>query len=281
LQKNCAMPVFTDQIGHSITLNEKPEKIISLVPSQTELLYDLGLDERVVGITKFCVHPAEWFNTKTKVGGTKQLKMDLIQQIQPDLIIANKEENTKEQIEQLAEHYPVWISDINSLQTAYKMMEALGEITGAHQKAKELITKIKTKLAENQEGPTNHPNQVFMETVKPKTAYLIWKDPYMTVGGDTFIHSMMRAAGFENIFSNRQRYPEVTIDELKSVKCELLFLSSEPFPFKQKHREELRAFLPETKIILVDGEMFSWYGSRLLYAPEYFTALKKEISINN
>ena len=103
----------------------------------------------------------------------------------------------------------------------------------------------------------------------------------MTVGGDTFIHSMMQVAGFENVFSNLKRYPEITIDQLTSANCELLFLSSEPFPFKQKHIEELRTFLPDTKIILVDGEMFSWYGSRLLYAPEYFIWLDKEISINN
>ena len=141
------MPVFTDQTGHSIILNKIPEKIISLVPSQTELLYYLGLDEKVVGITKFCVHPAEWFRTKTKLGGTKQLKMDLIHQIEPDLIIANKEENTKEQVELLAERYAVWISDINNLQTAYEMIEAVGEMTGTQEKAEELITRIKTNLA--------------------------------------------------------------------------------------------------------------------------------------
>jgi len=275
------MPVFLDQTGHSINLNKIPEKIISLVPSQTELLYYLGLDEKVVGITKFCVHPPEWFNTKTKLGGTKQLKIDLIHQIEPDLIIANKEENTKEQVEQLAEHYPVWTSDINILQTAYEMIETVGEITGTREKAAELITQIKTNLAEYQAGSTNHKNQLPIETGKPKTAYLIWKSPYMTVGGDTFINSMMQAAGFENIFCDLKRYPEVTIDQLKSAECELLFLSSEPFPFKQKHIEELRTFLPGTKIILVDGEMFSWYGSRLLFAPEYFKNLKKEISINN
>jgi ABC-type Fe3+-hydroxamate transport system substrate-binding protein len=275
------MPVFTDQTGHSIILNKIPEKIISLVPSQTELLYDLGLDEKVVGITKFCVHPPEWFNTKTKLGGTKQLKMDIIHQIAPDLIIANKEENTKEQVEQLAEHYPVWVSDINSLQTAYEMIEAVGEITGAREKAAELIMQIKANLSEDMRESTTLANQLPIETGKPRTAYLIWKAPFMTVGGDTFIHSMLQAAGFENIFWDLKRYPEITIDQLKSAECELLFLSSEPFPFKQKHIEELKTSLPDTKIILVDGEMFSWYGSRLLYAPEYFKNLRREISINN
>jgi ABC-type Fe3+-hydroxamate transport system substrate-binding protein len=278
------MPVFTDQTGHSIILNKIPEKIISIVPSQTELLYDLGLDEKVVGITKFCVHPVEWLRTKTKLGGTRQLKMDLIHKIEPDLIIANKEENTKEQVEQLAEHYPVWVSEINNLQTAFEMIVAVGEMTGTHEKAEELITRIKTNLAAHGILPVGYTNNVDQQTIKankPKTAYLIWKNPYMTVGGDTFINSMMQVAGFENIFCHLKRYPEVTIAQLKSANCELLFLSSEPFPFKQKHIEELRIFLPNAKIILVDGEMFSWYGSRLLYAPEYFIWLNKEISINN
>ena len=275
------MPVFTDQTGHSIILNKIPEKIISIVPSQTELLYDLGLDEKVVGITKFCVHPVEWFRTKPRLGGTKQLRMDIIHKIEPDLIIANKEENTKEQVEQLAEYYPVWVSDINNLQTAFAMIEAVGEMTGTLEKAKELISRIKKNLPGVQAEYTNNAKQLTPKTNKPKTAYLIWKNPYMTVGGDTFIHAMMQVAGFDNIFCRLKRYPEVTIAQLKSANCELLFLSSEPFPFTQKHIEELRTFLPDTKIILVDGEMFSWYGSRLLYAPEYFKYLNKEISFNN
>src|ERR1700741_3198050 len=107
---------FIDQTGRKISIPQIPQRIISLVPSQTELLFDLGLDKEVVGITKFCVHPPEWFQTKTRVGGTKQLKIDLIKQLQPDLIIANKEENVKEQIEELEKHFPVWISDVNNLE---------------------------------------------------------------------------------------------------------------------------------------------------------------------
>jgi ABC-type Fe3+-hydroxamate transport system substrate-binding protein len=117
------MSIYTDQLGRSIQLAAVPSRIISLVPSQTELLYSLGLDQQVVGITKFCVHPNTWFREKTRVGGTKTIKMDVIQQLQPDLIIANKEENVKEQIEELARHYPVWTSDINDLSDAFDMME--------------------------------------------------------------------------------------------------------------------------------------------------------------
>src|SRR5689334_18071707 len=124
------MPSFTDQIGRTISLNKTPRRIISLVPSQTELLYDLGLSDEVVGITKFCVHPEEWFRNKPRVGGTKQLNMDIIHHLQPDLVIANKEENVREQVEELASHYPVWVSDINNPDDAYWMMKELGSITG-------------------------------------------------------------------------------------------------------------------------------------------------------
>jgi ABC-type Fe3+-hydroxamate transport system substrate-binding protein len=264
---------FTDQTGHTIQLASKPQRIISLVPSQTELLFDLGLNEEVTGITKFCVHPQQWFHNKTKVGGTKQVKMDIIHQLQPDLIIANKEENVKEQIEYLASQYPVWISDINNMEDACEMITQVGALTGKERNALSLITMIRAKFA-----------QLITHTTKPRTAYCIWQDPYMTVGGDTFIHSMLEAAGFENIFSGKTRYPVITTADLLIANlpagregCELLLLSSEPFPFKQKHIEELQPLLPNTKIVLVDGEMFSWYGSRLLQAPAYFNKLCEQI----
>ena len=260
------MPDFKDQTGRSISIDKVPQRIISLVPSQTELLSDLGLDKEVVGITKFCVHPDEWFRSKTRVGGTKQLKMDIIHQLQPDLIIANKEENVKEQIEELEKHYPVWISDINNLDDAYQMIEQVGLIVAKEQPAKQLTDCIKENFA-----------QLETQNPKPETCYLIWQNPYMTIGGDTFIHSMLEAAGFKNIYSNKNRYPEVTIAELQTANCQLLLLSSEPYPFKQKHIDELQPFLPNTKIILVDGEMFSWYGSRLLQASDYFNRLQNEV----
>ncbi len=269
------MPSFTDQIGRTITLQNSPCRIVSLVPSQTELLFDLGLDEEVVGNTKFCVHPPEWFYTKTRVGGTKKLHIDTIHQLQPDLIIANKEENVKKQVEMLAAHYPVWVSDINNLEDAYEMIEQIGLLTNRIAEASHLVQKIKASFSQLQ--TINH---------KPKTAYLIWNDPYMTVGGDTFIHSMLEAAGFENIFKHKQRYPEITAEEMHDAGCELILLSSEPFPFKQKHADELKMKLNDsgsndTKIVFADGEMFSWYGSRLQYAPRYFEELRNKQAISN
>ncbi|GAA4750683.1 helical backbone metal receptor [Flavisolibacter ginsenosidimutans] len=247
-------------------MEQKPQRIVSLVPSQTELLFHLGLREEVVGITKFCVHPQEWFRTKTRIGGTKTLNFEKIKSLQPDLILANKEENTQEQVEELAKHFPVWVSDVNTLEDALYMISAVGEITGRKEKATTLIEQIQTGFTSLQ-----------TQDVKRKMAYLIWKEPYMTVGGDTFIHDLLTRAGFENIFQNKNRYPVIGVEELLIASCQLLILSSEPYPFRQKHIEELQKQLPNTKIILADGEMFSWYGSRLLHAPAYFLQLREQI----
>lgn len=260
------MPVYTDQLGKTITLPQAPERIVSLVPSQTELLYDLGLADEVIGITKFCVHPAQWFRNKTRIGGTKTLNIEKIKSLQPDLIIANKEENVQEQVEALALDFPVWTSDIACLKDALTMIEQVGQICNRPAPASAIKVKIEHSL------------KTFLPPSKSyRTAYLIWKDPYMTVGGDTFISDMLHHAGYCNVFENHSRYPQITIEALQEADCELLFLSSEPYPFKQKHIDELKLQLPDIKMLVVDGEMFSWYGSRLLNAASYFKQLRIQI----
>ena len=252
-----------DQLGRNITFSFPPKRIISVVPSQTELLFDLGLNDEVIGITKFCIHPAEWFADKTKVGGTKTLNIELIQQLQPDLIIANKEENEQAQIEELANQFPVWISDIKNLDDALKMIADVGTITNKTIASENL----RQRIFENfQQLP-----QQF--TARKKAAYLIWRKPYMTVNSDTFIHDILLRCGFENVFAQyTSRYPEISIEQLEATKPDIVLLSSEPYPFSEKHIEELKASaaLKNTKVQLVDGEMFSWYGSRLIHSPEYF-----------
>lgn len=260
------MSCYTDQLKRTIELFHPPKRIISLVPSQTELLFDLGLGEEVIGITKFCVHPQNWFRTKTRVGGTKQLHLEKIKELQPDLIIANKEENLQHQIEELGKSFPVWVSNINNLEDATEMIESIGKLSNKESKAKQISAEIRHRFSQLQ---TTH--------YQPQTCYLIWQNPYMTIGGDTFINDMMKRCGFQNIFQQQKRYPEIAIEQLKTANCKLLLLSSEPFPFKQKHIDELQPLLPGTKIILVDGEMFSWYGSRLLKAPAYFQQLQNQV----
>ena len=254
----------------TVDLNCIPKRIISLVPSQTELLHYFNLEEETIGITKFCVHPNAWHQTKTKIGGTKTIHIKKIKELQPDLIIANKEENVQAQIEELAQDYPVWLTDVNNLDDALKMITDIGELTNKVKEAGLLVKEINIGFDNLSHKPqtTNH---------KQKTAYLIWQKPYMTVGGDTFINDMLLKCGFQNIFADKSRYPVVTIDDLQIANCQLLLLSSEPYPFKQKHIDELQVQLPGTKIILANGEFFSWYGSRLLQAPSYFKQLISQI----
>jgi ABC-type Fe3+-hydroxamate transport system substrate-binding protein len=259
------MHLFTDQTGREIEIPNNPQRIISLVPSQTELLFDLGLDKEVIGITKFCIHPEEWFRNKTRIGGTKTLNLEKIRQLQPDLIIANKEENTKEQVEELDQEFPVWISDIKNLNEALDMIQLVGVIVGKENEALVLAKKIRSKF----DGLESFKTKI----QKPKACYLIWKDPYLSVGGDCFINDMMEYAGFENVFQSLSRYPEIKIEELNN-KCDLVLLSSEPYPFAEKHIAEVQALVPSAKIVLVDGEMFSWYGSRLLLAGDYFREMR-------
>jgi len=251
---------ISDQIGRELFLKETPQRIISLVPSITELLYDLKLDEHVVGITKFCIHPSAWFKSKTRVGGTKNPNLDRIQALNPDLIIANKEENRKPDIEQLSKFFPVWVSDVNDIQQAFELIVSIGDITNKKVYAEQMLTELKASFFD-----------INLKAQNISIAYIIWKEPWMSVSKQTFIHSMLNLCGFQNVFSNAgERYPETSIEELKLLKPEYIFLSSEPFPFNEKHVIELKKQLTHSKIILVDGEIFSWYGSRLLKAKNYF-----------
>jgi len=246
------------------------KRIVSLVPSITELLVDLGLEEHIVGVTKFCVHPEHLRKNTTIIGGTKNLRLEVIRQLLPDLILANKEENVREQVEALAAEFKVYTSDISNFDDALSMIKTVGELTDRLPEAEALITQI------------NQAKSRF-EAVKPnnskhyRTLYLIWQKPWMSVGGDTYISNMMQIAGFENVCRDRQRYPELSDAVIQSLAPEVILLSSEPFPFTEKHISGLQKLLPEAAILLADGEMFSWYGSRLLQAFDYFTSLRLRI----
>ena len=266
----CGVMIIIDQLHRSVEFNFPPKRIISLVPSQSELLWYLGVKEELVGITKFCIHPNEMFQLVKRIGGTKTINIDEVKKLNPCLIIANKEEHEQNQIEELAKMFPVYISDIYNLNDASQMIEQIGIITDRENESKKTISSIieKHQLFKNQHLKIN----------QNKVTYLIWKNPYMAAGSNTFITSMLHEIGFENIFANHQnRYPEITVADLQEKQLDYLFLSSEPYPFKEKDIIELQEKLPDTKIILVDGEMFSWYGSRLLYAFDYFCELIRKL----
>ncbi|MCS6973781.1 MAG: helical backbone metal receptor [Cyclobacteriaceae bacterium] len=255
----------TDHLGYRITFRYPPQRIVSLVPSQTELLFELGLGEKVVGITKFCVHPPAWRRAKTIIGGTKNFRFDVIRKLQPDLIIGNKEENYRQGIDELKQEFPVWMSDVITLADAFRLITDIGEITGTTTLACTLREKTEQAFAK-------------LEQLPPlRTLYLIWKEPWMGAASETFINEMLTAAGLINVLQHQKRYPELTGDELIRLQPEVVMLSSEPYPFREKHVNELQQLLPQARIVLVDGEMFSWYGSRMLYFPQYVKLLNDRL----
>lgn len=252
-------------MGNVVILQQPPKRIVSLVPSQTELLFYLGLKDEVVGITKFCIHPNEMFRSKTRVGGTKKYDFDKIRALNPDLIIGNKEENDQEQIEQLMKLYPVWMSDIKTLPDAMEMISMLGTIIQKEDLAKKLVQNIENAFVDLKE---------FSPNKKVSVAYFIWKNPYMCAGKDTFIDEVLQHCGLENVLKNsNSRYPIIEMLDLKKYNPQLILLSSEPYPFKENDINELQSVLPNTTIRIVDGEMFSWYGSRLLESSAYLKSL--------
>ena len=245
--------------------SELPSQIISLVPSLSELLFDLGLDDRVVGITRYCVHPTQWQKEKAIVGGTKKFDFETIRSLKPDLIVANKEENYKEGVELLQQGFNVLLTDIYDLNDALSVVTTLGQLTGTSDNANRIVNEIQAAFSSLTVWNGQH------------VLYLIWRKPWMAAARNTFINSMISQMGLKNALSDLDRYPELSPDAISALSPEYIFLSSEPYPFSEKHIQEIQSLSPQSKIVLVDGEMFSWYGSRLRQSPGYFNELKLEI----
>ncbi len=253
----------SDQMHRRIEVPDHPQRIISLVPSQTELLHDLGLGERVVGITKFCIHPEEWFRSKPRVGGTKTVDIKKVRELKPDLIIGNKEENERWDIEALEKEFPVWMSDVRNLPTALDMITRLGELTRTGDKAYALARAINAAF-----------DDLAVRDASRSAAYFIWQDPFMVASADTFVNDLLQRAGLTNAFADLPgRYPEISAEQLAAKDPDIILLSSEPYPFAEKHIATFNMLCPGTPVLLVDGTYFSWYGSRLLNTPDYLSGL--------
>jgi len=256
-----------DQLYRIIKLNKIPKRIISLVPSQTELLCDLGLETHVVGVTKFCVHPHHIKTTAKVVGGTKHIHIEKIKALQPDIILCNKEENTENIVNACEQIAPVHVSDIFTLEDSLELIKQYGVLFKKEEYASNLISDIHNEHA------------VFKRYIEHKltykTIYFIWKSPWMIAGNQTFTNYLLDLNKFENYYLSELRYPEIELKENKEV--DLVLLSSEPYPFKEAHKKELKIFYPNAKILLVDGEMFSWYGSRLKKAFVYFKSFREHL----
>jgi ABC-type Fe3+-hydroxamate transport system substrate-binding protein len=252
----------TDQLGNPVSFSYPPSRIVSLVPSQTELLFDLGLENQIIGVTTFCAHPQEARANKAIVGGTKKFDIQKIINLKPHLVVGNKEENSQELISSLKEQVPVWISDIRSLSDAISMILSLGALTDRVEKAERITSQI-----------TENFSRCPLLQSSASALYLIWRKPWMAAGNDTFIHAMLNTIGFTNCLADQPRYPVLSNEMLAGLRPDYIFLSSEPFPFREKHVSELLKISPSSTVWLVDGEMFSWYGSRLIKSVEYFRTL--------
>ena len=256
------MAIFYDQLDNVLTIDATPKRIICLVPSLTELLVDLGLEKNLVGITRFCIHPKNLKENKTIVGGTKKINFDKIKALKPDFILTNKEENTQEIVALVSNIAPTFVSDLNTIDAVLALNTTLGKLLNCQQKAKEINCEISRKKIDFLKFIKDKPSK--------KVAYFIWANPFMVAGMNTFINHLLQLNKFKNAYSNQNRYPEIDIKKIKKI--DFILLSSEPYPFKEKHKAQFKKY-SNAKIILVDGEYFSWYGSRLIKAFDYFKTL--------
>lgn len=247
-----------DALNREVTYTYPPKRIVSLCPGITDTLFALNLKDEIVGRTRFCVHPSPEVLEIPAVAGTKDIKLEAILKLKPDLIIAEKEENTKEIVETLEQYVPVYVAEVQSVEEAYTMMDGLGDVTDRKEQAHKLITQIQDGF------------QALHGLTSGSAMYVIWKKPYMAAGNTTYIHSLLEQLGFHNTISSLPgRYPELTNQDIISANPDLVLLASEPYPFKVKHIPEFQELLPNAKILPIDGEMF-WYGPRMLEATAYF-----------
>ncbi|UTW60617.1 ABC transporter substrate-binding protein [bacterium SCSIO 12741] len=245
---------FRDQVGRELDLTSVPKRIVSLVPSITEYLFWLGLGAHVVGVTRFCTHPSSCRKEKAVVGGTKDPDIDKIRELAPDLILANKEENLREHVEELAQEFSVWVSDVYTLEDSFELFREIGKMTGTMEQATTLVKTVR-----------NNFDNLDKITSPKRAAYFIWKEPWMVCGSENFISFLIERAGFTNIYgTSKERYPMVTLDEVKLLQPEVIMLSTEPYPFGSRNLREMEEEFPEAKVIQVDGRLFSWYGSALM-----------------
>ena len=262
----------TDASGHTLTLLAPPRRIVSLIPSVTETLFALGLGEAVVGVTNFCVEPREGVASKTRVGGEKDPKLPLIRALTPDLVVANIEENVKEDVEQLrAWGIPVFVTYPRTVRQGIRMIRELGGVTGAEVLAEAIVSELEPlyRQAVNL-GRARRPVRLFCP---------IWRNPYMTVNRDTYMHDMLALCGGENVFADLpDRYPRVTLEMEAAAAPEVILLPDEPYRFRKVHTKEFEPYaeIPAVRsgrIHLVDGKLLSWYGPRIREALETLPAL--------
>jgi ABC-type Fe3+-hydroxamate transport system substrate-binding protein len=243
---------------------EPPRRIVSLVPSLSEALFELGLGDRVVGVTEWCVHPAAAVARVPKVGGTKTPDLAAIRALAPDLVIANQEENRRRDIERLeALGIRVWLTYPRTVAEGAALLAELAELGASDAARAAVVAPVLGALGEAERARPERGTAVFCP---------IWRDPWMAVGGDTYAHDLLTLAGGRNVFAERRerRYPRVTLDEVIAAAPEVVILPDEPYAFGASDVAELRRLpIPAARsgrIHVIDGTWVSWYGPRIARA---------------
>ena len=240
-------------------------RVVSLCPSLTELVFDLGAGEMLVGRTKFCVHPADRVASVEKVGGTKNPKVARIIELAPDLVLLNEEENRREDAEALASAgIRCHVSFPKTALDTATMVRSIGAVLSRSAEAERLASDIEQRAHRARATAAGQRTARF--------AYLIWREPLMTVNGDTFVSALLENAGGANVFATSPvRYPTITAAELTSAEPDLVLLSTEPFPFTERHASDIAALtgIDRDRFLVVDGERLSWHGSRTPAGIDY------------
>jgi ABC-type Fe3+-hydroxamate transport system substrate-binding protein len=253
---------IVDASGVTLSLPRPARRIVSLIPSITEILFALGLGEAVVGCTIFCTEPRDGVATKTRIGGEKNPKLDLIRGLEPDLVIANVEENVREHIDTLRGWgIAVYVCYPRTVVEGIRLVQELGQVGGAAERGAEIATELTARLEETRRRQAGRRrSRVFCP---------IWRKPYMTISADTYMHDMLATCGGDNVFAGLpKRYPEVTLAEIALAQPEVILLPDEPYRFRRAHLEDFSAHaeipaLRDGRVHLVDGKLLSWYGPRI------------------
>ncbi len=251
---------WTDALGRPVEITTPPKRIVSLVPSITEALFAFGLGKRIAGVTKFCTEPADGVAGLPKVGGTKNVDVEAVVKLKPDLVIANAEENEKADIEALvAAGLTVFVTYPRTVIHATAMMRTLAEITDKKEAAAPLVAAIEAEVALARAADQERtPLRVFCP---------IWREKWMTIGPDTYMHDFLSSCGLQNVYGDSsERYPEIELSDVAAKRPDIVLLPDEPYRFARKHVKEVAAAIPgidESRIYLVDGKDVCWYGPRI------------------
>jgi ABC-type Fe3+-hydroxamate transport system substrate-binding protein len=240
-------------------------RIVSLCPSLTELVFDLGHGEELVGRTKFCIHPADRVGAVEKVGGTKNPKLERIIELAPDLVLLNEEENRREDAEALrAAGVECHVSFPHTALETADMVRSIADAIDAKADGERIARDIETRH--------NRVVRSAADREPVSYAYMIWREPWMTLNADTFVSALLGDAGGTNVFASAvDRYPTITPADLASASPDVILLSTEPFPFQAKHVDELARLtgMDRDRFEIVDGELLSWHGSRTPAGIDY------------